>query len=214
MDRAGGPDRRRGSFRGHNIGKLVYAIYSCQWLSDGINFKPDSPNRLCIALDEGGADSTMTAEQFLTYFSSERFLPELRARSKDGVLAELTRVLADDGDIRDPGLLLEMIRRRESLGSTGVGRGVAIPHGRSTAATQTKVVFARSSKGIEYESIDREPCQVFFLIVAPYEDRRQEYLPLLGKIVETVSNDQARQKLIEVQSFEAFRTVVREVMGE
>lgn len=156
----------------------------------------------------------MTAEQFLSYFSHDRFIAELRARSKDGVLTELSRVLAEDGDIRDPGLLLEMIRRRESLGSTGVGKGVAIPHGRSTAATQTKVVFARSTKGIDFDAMDGEPCQLFFLIVAPYEDRRQEYLPLLGKIVETVGDDATRQKLIEADSFQGFQSVVREVFGE
>ncbi len=156
----------------------------------------------------------MKVEQFLSYFSAERFLPELRARSKDGVLTELTRVLAEDTDIRDPGLLLEMIRRRESLGSTGLGEGIAIPHGRSTAATQTKVVFAKSSKGIDYDAMDKEPCKIFFLIVAPYDDVRQEYLPLLGKIVETVSQDRTRDKLLELGTFEDFQRVVREVIGE
>ncbi len=156
----------------------------------------------------------MTAEQFLSYFSRERFIPDLRARSKDGVLTELSRVLAQDGDIRDPGLLIEMIRRRESLGSTGVGKGVAIPHGRSTAAMQTKVVFARSTRGIDFDAMDGDPCQLFFLIVAPYEDQRQEYLPLLGKIVETVANDATREKLIGVETFEDFQSAVREVFGE
>ncbi|MFC1572751.1 PTS sugar transporter subunit IIA [Candidatus Eisenbacteria bacterium] len=156
----------------------------------------------------------MTAEEFLSYFSQDRFIKDLRARSKDGVLTEMSRSLAEDDDIRDPGLLLEMIRRRESLGSTGLGNGVAVPHGRSTAATRTKVVFARSQRGIGFDAVDGQPCHIFFLIVAPYDDQRQEYLPLLGKIVEAVSREKIREKLRAVSSFDEFEAVVREAMGE
>lgn len=156
----------------------------------------------------------MTADQFLAYFSSKRFIGELRARSKDGVLSEIARVLADDGDVQDCSLLLEMIRRRESLGSTGLGKGVAVPHGRSTAATKTKVVFARSSRGVDFNAPDGEPCRIFFLIVAPYEDRRHEYLPLLGKIVETVSQEETRDHLLAVADYAAFEDAMREAFRE
>ncbi len=156
----------------------------------------------------------MTAEQFLSYFSPERFIKDLRARSKDGVLSEMSKVFAEDDDVRDPGLLLEMIRRRESLGSTGLGDGIAVPHGRSTAATQTKVVFARSKRGIDFAAMDGKPCRIFFLIVAPYEDNRHEYLPLLGKIVETASRKDVRKKFMDVGSHEEFQEVVRRAMGE
>lgn len=155
----------------------------------------------------------MNAGELLAYFSEERFIKSLSARSKDGVLSEMSKVLSEDEDIRDPSLLLEMIRRRESLGSTGIGNGVAVPHGRSTAATRTKVVFARSKRGIEFDAPDDKSCQLFFLIVAPYEDHKQEYLPLLGKIVETVNNPGIREKLLEVATFVEFQQVIREAMG-
>ncbi len=156
----------------------------------------------------------MTADDFLAYFSEDRFIANLSARSKDGVLSEMSKILAEDDDVRDPGLLLEMIRRRESLGSTGLGHGVAVPHGRSTAANKTKVVFARSKRGIDFGAPDGEPCQLFFLIVAPYEDHKQEYLPLLGKIVETVNVGAVRERLLEVSNHEQFREVIREALGE
>ncbi len=156
----------------------------------------------------------MSADKFLSYFSGERFIEELNAKSKDEVLIEMSKILADDDDIRDPELLLEMIRNRESLGSTGLGKGIAVPHGRSSAARQTKVVFARSAKGIDFEAMDGEPCKLFFLIVAPYEDRKQEYLPLLGKIVETVNQSKIRKKLNKVDTFAAFQEVVREAFSE
>jgi len=156
----------------------------------------------------------MSADKFLSYFSGERFINELSATSKDEVLIEMSKILSDDEDIRDPELLLDMIRNRESLGSTGLGKGIAVPHGRSSAARQTKVVFARSSKGIEFDAMDGELCRLFFLIVAPYEDRKQEYLPLLGKIVETVNQETIREKLLEVGDFDQFQEIVREALSE
>ena len=151
----------------------------------------------------------MTAEHLLSYFHETRFLPELRSRTKDGVLVEMARTLNEDGSVPDASLL-EMIRRRESLGSTGLGKGIAVPHGRTTTAMDTRVAFALSSKGVDFGALDGEPCRIFFLIVAPYEDRKHEYLPLLGKIVEIVSEDAVREKLLAVRSFSEFTEVLRE----
>jgi len=159
-----------------------------------------------------GAD--MDAESFLSYFDDKRFIPDLRSRTKESVLGELSRALADDDEIRNPAVLLEMIRRRESLGSTGLGKGVAIPHGRSTAAADTRVVFGVSRRGVDYAAPDGEPCRLFFLIVAPYEDPRHEYLPLLGKIVELVNEKPLREKLLAGQTFAEFQATIREAMGE
>jgi PTS system fructose-specific IIC component len=156
----------------------------------------------------------MTASDFLSYFSESRFIKELRSRTKDGALTEMAGVLAQAGGIGDSSVLLEMIRRRESLGSTALGRGVAVPHGRTTIASQTQVVFARSRKGVDYDALDGEPCRLLFLIIAPYEDRRQEYLPLLGKIVELVNEDLVRGKLLDVSTFAEFQQAIREAFRE
>jgi len=156
----------------------------------------------------------MTAADFLSYFSEARFVKELRSHTKDGALSEMATVLAQDGGIGDPSVLYEMIRRRENLGSTALGRGVAVPHGRTTIATKTQVVFARSRKGVDYDALDGEPCRLLFLIVAPYEDRRQEYLPLLGKIVEVVNEEPVRGKLLEASSFAEFQQAIREAFRE
>ncbi len=156
----------------------------------------------------------MTAAEFVSYFNSDHFVTELRARTKDGVLAEMAAVLSLDGGASDPNVLLEMIRRRENLGSTALGKGVAIPHGRTTAATQARVVFARSRRGVEYDAEDGEVCRLFFLIVAPYEDRRHEYLPLLSRIVQLVSEEGMRGRLLEVDTFGAFSQLIQEALGE
>ena len=99
-----------------------------------------------------------------------------------------------------------------SLNNTN--NSVAVPHGRSTASTDTRVVFALSAKGVDFGALDEEPCRLFFLIIAPYEDRRHEYLPLLGKIVEVVSEDAVREKLLSVDSFSSFAEIIREALSE
>jgi PTS system fructose-specific IIC component len=156
----------------------------------------------------------MNADTFLSHFSEKRFVQELHARSKESALSELSRILAADGDVRDPNVLLDMIRRRESLGSTALGKGVAIPHGRSIAAADTRVVFGIARRGIDFEAPDGEACKLFFLIVAPYEDPRHEYLPLLGKIVELVNEKTVREKLLASTTFGDFQAVIREALGE
>lgn len=156
----------------------------------------------------------MTPETFLNYFSEKRFVRDLRSRTKDGILKELTDLLSEEREVHDPQLLLEMLKRRETLGSTGIGHGVAIPHGRSLATSKLKVAFARSKKGIPFDAIDDEPVRLVFLIVAPYKDPKNEYLPLLGKIVESVKSKPVRKALMNVETFEDFKSVLTETVSE
>jgi len=123
--------------------------------------------------------------------------------------------LARGAGVRDPELLLEMLRRRESLGSTGIGKGVAIPHGRSLAVTELRVLFARSQHGVEFDSMDKKPVHLFFLIVAPPQDKRNEYLPLLGRIAELVKEKKIRDRLRKVEQFDDLRELLEEqISGE
>jgi len=148
--------------------------------------------------------------QILTYFDPSHFSPNLTAKTKDGILQELVEIVARARGVRDTALLLEMLRNRESLGSTGIGKGVAIPHGRSLAMVDLKVVFARSVKGVDFDAIDGKPVKLFFLIVAPPQDKKNEYLPLLGKIAALVQVKKIRDRLLKVESFEQLKAVLEE----
>jgi PTS system nitrogen regulatory IIA component len=156
----------------------------------------------------------MTPQTFLSYFSEKRFVRELRARSKEGALRELTELLGREREVHDPHLLLEMLKRRETLGSTGIGHGVAIPHGRTLATSKLKVAFARSTRGIPFDAIDGKPVHLIFLIVAPYHDPKNEYLPLLGKIVEAVKSARVRRALLKVETFEDLKSVLTETITD
>ena len=99
------------------------------------------------------------------FFSPDAVTLSLRGGSKDEVLAELVGLLRMDE--RSAGTLLRIIQRRENLGSTGIGRGIAIPHCRSLVVNRLRLAFGHRIQGIEFQAIDSKPVSNFFLIVAP-----------------------------------------------
>src|SRR3712207_749919 len=99
------------------------------------------------------------------FFTPDSITLTLRGESKEEVLAELVGLLRMDE--RSSGTLLRIIQRRENLGSTGIGRGIAIPHCRSLVVNKLRVAFGRKLQGVDFKAIDEKPVNFFFLIVAP-----------------------------------------------
>jgi PTS system nitrogen regulatory IIA component len=151
----------------------------------------------------------MTGAELLRLFDPKFCLFELKATTKDEALQEIVDRVAAPGS-RNHQFILEMLHNREHLGSTGVVKGVAFPHGRSLAVTKLMVVFARSEAGVRFESMDGEPTHLFFVLLAPPQDRANQYLPALGKLVETIQDDRLRDRLMAATAFEEFAAVIRE----
>ena len=101
-----------------------------------------------------------------------------------------------------------MLRNRESLGSTGLGLGVAFPHGRSIAIPDLTVLFARHPSGVDFEALDGKPTKVFFLILAPSEKGAETYLALLSKLTALVQQPEVLEKLCDVKDFGTLRAVL------
>lgn len=139
--------------------------------------------------------------------SASLFIPELKATDKRQVLEEMVDHLFRAGRIKDRALVLEMISQRENLGSTGIGKGIAIPHGRSLAAPDLSIAFGRSTAGIEFDALDKQPVHLLFMIVAPPQERSNIYLPVLGKIVEKVKESRVRSRLMKLESLEELKKV-------
>ena len=116
------------------------------------------------------------------FFSEEAVKLELEGNTKDDVLKELIGLLGLDE--KSEGMLFKMLKRRENLGSTGIGRGIAIPHCRSLVVNKLRVAFGRKSGGLDFKAIDEKPVNFFFLIVAPPLEVSNQYLPVLGKIAQ------------------------------
>jgi PTS system nitrogen regulatory IIA component len=148
--------------------------------------------------------------QLSEFFEESLFIPQLSAKNKDAALEEMVEALVGAERIKEGDLLLQMLRQREHLGSTGIGRGVAVPHGRTLAITRLAVVFARSEAGIDFEAMDEKPVHLIFLTVAPPTERTNLYLPVLGKIVEMVKSAKNRRRLLGAEDFDEIAEVLEE----
>ena len=136
------------------------------------------------------------------------FIPELRNRKKSAVLEEMVAHLAEQKVARHADALLEVLRQREALGSTGIGKGIAVPHARSTMVAERAVLLARSSKGVDFDASDGNPVHLCFLIVAPPTERDPVYLQMLAEIVRAVRLAPVRKKILEAPDFGAIRAVI------
>lgn len=142
------------------------------------------------------------------FFSPDAISLSLRGGSKDDVLAEMVSLLGTDE--RSAGTLLRILQRRENLGSTGVGRGIAIPHGRSLVVSRLRLAFGRKPDGIEFQAIDGKPVFSFFLIVAPPLEISNQYLPVLGKIAQFSKEPDVPGRLGSISSPDDFFRLLEE----
>ena len=126
---------------------------------------------------------------------------DLGVQSKREVLATMSNALAKVEPQIEAGRLLEVLLEREALQSTGIGEGVAIPHGKMVGLDRLVASFARSHEGVDFEAIDGQPTHHFFLLVVP-EHSGGQYLKALARISRFFRDPTFRQRLGEVESVE------------
>lgn len=126
-------------------------------------------------------------------------IPQLSSRTKEGVLRELVHVLVQTEKQLDENRLMEILLERESLGSTGIGEGVAIPHGKSKDVKRLMASFGRSLPGMDFQALDGKPTHLFFLLVAP-ENSAGVHLKALAQISRLMKDQGLRKRLMETKS--------------
>jgi PTS system nitrogen regulatory IIA component len=131
----------------------------------------------------------------------EAVILDLESKDKDGALVEMAEVLAATEPSLDAKKLVTVLRERESLQSTGMGEGVAIPHGRIANLNQLLVAFARSRKGVDFDSIDGQPTHLFFVLVVP-ESSGGQHLKALARISRFLRDEAFRESLLEAETRE------------
>lgn len=141
-------------------------------------------------------------------FNSSNVKLELESEEKDDVLMELISLLKLDEKAKE--MLFKMLKKRENLGSTGIGKGFAIPHCRSLVVDKLNVAFGRHSKGVNFNSIDSKPANFFFLIVAPPVEISNYYLPVLGKVAQFCKSTDITGKLDKLEKDEDFLALLGE----
>ena len=140
------------------------------------------------------------------FFDRDAIELDLKGESKDEVLRELIRLLRLDD--KSEGILFKMLKRRENLGSTGIGRGIAIPHCRSLVVENLRVAFGRKAGGVDFNAIDNRPVHHFFLIVAPPLEVSNQYLPVLGKLAQFAKIPEITAALQAVESPDDFLALI------
>ncbi len=145
------------------------------------------------------------------FFSEDAVNLDLQGDNKDEVLKELIALLKLPE--KSEGILYKMLKRRENLGSTGIGKGIAIPHCRSLVVSRLRVGFGRKRTGIDFKAIDDKPVSFFFLIVAPPLEVSNQYLPVLGKIAQLCREADVPERLAQIDTAEQFLTLLDEKQG-
>jgi mannitol/fructose-specific phosphotransferase system IIA component (Ntr-type) len=143
----------------------------------------------------------------------ELFTPEsvkltLQSEAKDDILKELIQLLHLDE--KSEAILFKTLKRRENLGSTGIGKGIAIPHCRSLVVNELRLAYGRKPDGVEFNAIDDAPVHNFFLIVAPPLEVSNQYLPVLGKVAQFAKDPDIPKKLSDLSDPTEFLALLEE----
>jgi len=146
------------------------------------------------------------------FISVKRVRVSLRAKTKEGVLKELVGLF--DLDDKTRMILLKMVKKREKLGSTGVGKGVAIPHGRSLVVNRLMVAAGISKEGIDFDAADKKPAHLFFMLIAPAQEISNQYLPTLGKIAQFARSTKNVRRLIQTKEPKEFLNTLEQLEGK
>jgi mannitol/fructose-specific phosphotransferase system IIA component (Ntr-type) len=132
------------------------------------------------------------------FLAPEAIKLDLASTTREEVLRELVALLrVSDADAET---LQRVLLRREGIGSTGVGRGIAIPHCRSLVVNAVRLAFGRHPAGLDYAAIDGRLVHHFFLILAPPLEVSNLYLPILGRIAQFAKNLDVPERLMQLQS--------------
>jgi len=132
---------------------------------------------------------------------------DLKAKDKDGVLTELTDAILKVKSGLDRAEVIRVLKERERLGSTGIGDGVAIPHGKLKDIDTLLISFGRSRQGVDFDSMDGKPAHLFFLLIAP-EDSVGIHLKTLARISKLLKNSSVRRRLQDAADAEEILRII------
>jgi PTS system fructose-specific IIA component/PTS system nitrogen regulatory IIA component len=149
--------------------------------------------------------------KFADFVSAEAIRSDLHASTKEGVVREMTSALLEAGKVTAGELdsIVKAIMKREELGSTGIGRGVAVPHTKHPSVDRLVGTVAVSRQGVDFESLDGEKVQLFFLLVSP-PDRPGDHLRALENISRQLRDDMFCRFLKQAKTREDIQHLLEE----
>ncbi|KPK64826.1 hypothetical protein AMJ83_01215 [candidate division WOR_3 bacterium SM23_42] len=140
--------------------------------------------------------------------SKDRVNLSLKPGKKDDVIKDLVYSIKKGTDAE---VIVSTLLKREELGSTGIGKGIAIPHCRSLVVEKLEIAVGRTSKPISFNSIDKKPVSLIFLIIAPPQDPGNQYLITLGKIVQIAKEITKKNLIQQAKTPEEFIALINDI---
>ena len=141
----------------------------------------------------------MNSLKITDYMKEDLINLDLKSKTKDEVLRELTELMSKSSNIENKEIIHKAFIEREEVGSTGIGREVAIPHAKTEVAKQLIIAFGISRDGIDFNSLDKQKVKIFFTFASPAKDS-QTYLKILARISRLLRDEKFREKLLKSEN--------------
>jgi fructose-specific phosphotransferase system IIA component len=137
---------------------------------------------------------------------------DVTGTSKEAVILELAKLIDAEGRVNNFEQYLQSVLDRENLTTTGIGFGIAIPHGKTEAVTQTTVAFGRSATPIDWDSLDGTPAQIIFLLAVPEASKGDEHLRIIASLSRKLIHEEFRDKLANSTSESEIVALISDVL--
>ena len=147
--------------------------------------------------------------KIMDFLNKKAIAASLKSTDKEGVIRELVDLLAKADEIRNREDLIKALMTRESLGSTGIGQGIGIPHAKSSYAKDLVAAFGLSQSGVNFDSLDGEPAYIFFLLIAP-EESAGPHLKALARISRMLKDKYFREMLRKAKDEKEILRIIQE----
>jgi len=146
-------------------------------------------------------------------FNPQLIISNLKAHDKKGALEELSQIITEQNPSLNKRAVLQVLLEREKLGTTGIGDGIALPHGKLAELSNLLISFGRSIDGLDFDSIDEQPAYLFFLLLAP-ENSAGMHLTALAKISRMLKDGNFRQRLMGAKTRKEIYKVIMDMDKE
>jgi len=147
--------------------------------------------------------------KIMDFLNKKAVTANLKSDSKEGIIRELVDILSTASGINEREELVRSVLARESLGSTGIGQGVGIPHAKCSCVKELTAAFGLSQKGVEFDSLDGEPVHIFFLLIAP-EESAGPHLKALARISRMLKDKYFRDILKKARDEKEILRIIQE----
>lgn len=150
--------------------------------------------------------------RIIDYMDENLISLNLTSKNKEDLLKEVTNLISHSEKIKDSKEILDALQKREQVGSTGIGKGVAIPHAKTEAVESLTIAFGITKDMIDYKSLDNEKVNMFFIFASPLKDS-QIYLKVLARISRLIRDEEFRKRIYLCKTAKEIIEVIKEEEG-